>query len=209
MFKPQRRINEEDLPSPQEKLEILHQAIDKLTTAGYVYIGMDHFAKPDDELAVAQREGKLYRNFQGYSTHAECDLIAMGITAIGKVGNSFSQNVKTLEQYYEAIDSGHLPVYRGLALSDDDLLRQKVISELICHFELQFASIEKSFGIEFSKYFATELEEFKTMQNDGLLSVDSEQIIVNPNGRLLIRNICMVFDKYLRQTTKQSFSKVI
>ena len=209
MFKPQRRINEEDLPSPQEKLEILHQAIDKLTTAGYVYIGMDHFAKPDDELAVAQREGKLYRNFQGYSTHAECDLIAMGITAIGKVGNSFSQNVKTLEQYYEAIDSGHLPVYRGLALSDDDLLRQKVISELICHFELHFASIEKSFGIEFSKYFATELEEFKTMQNDGLLSVDSEQIIVNPNGRLLIRNICMVFDKYLRQTTKQSFSKVI
>jgi oxygen-independent coproporphyrinogen III oxidase len=209
MFKPQRRINEEDLPSPQEKLEILHQAIDKLTTAGYVYIGMDHFAKPDDELAVAQREGKLYRNFQGYSTHAECDLIAMGITAIGKVGNSFSQNVRTLEQYYEAIDSGHLPVYRGLALSDDDLLRQKVISELICHFELQFASIEKSFGIEFSKYFATELEEFKTMQNDGLLSVDSEQIIVNPNGRLLIRNICMVFDKYLRQTTKQSFSKVI
>jgi len=187
----------------------LHQAINKLTTAGYVYIGMDHFAKPDDELAVAQREGKLYRNFQGYSTHAECDLIAMGITAIGKVGNSFSQNVKTLEQYYEAIDSGHLPVYRGLALSDDDLLRQKVISELICHFELHFASIEKSFGIEFSKYFATELEEFKTMQNDGLLSVDSEQIIVNPNGRLLIRNICMVFDKYLRQTTKQSFSKVI
>ena len=209
MFKPQRRINEEDLPSPQEKLEILHQAIDKLTTAGYVYIGMDHFAKPDDELAVAQREGKLYRNFQGYSTHAECDLIAMGITAIGKVGNSFSQNVKTLEQYYEAIDSGHLPIYRGLTLSNDDLLRQKVISELICHFELDFASIEKNFGIEFSKYFATELEEFKTMQKDGLLSVDSAKIIVNPNGRLLIRNICMVFDKYLRQTTKQAYSKVI
>ena len=209
MFKPQRRINEEDLPSPQEKLEILHQAIDKLTTAGYVYIGMDHFAKPDDELAVAQREGKLYRNFQGYSTHAECDLIAMGITAIGKVGNAFSQNVKTLEQYYEAIDTGHLPIYRGLALSDDDLLRQKVISELICHFELQFSTIEKHFGIEFSQYFATELNELKAMQNDGLLSVDSKQIIVNPNGRLLIRNICMVFDKYLRQTTKQAYSKVI
>ena len=209
MFKPQRRINEEDLPSPQEKLEILHQAIDKLTTAGYVYIGMDHFAKPDDELAVAQREGKLYRNFQGYSTHAECDLIAMGITAIGKVGNAFSQNVKTLEQYYEAIDTGHLPIYRGLALSDDDLLRQKVISELICHFELQFSTIEKHFGIEFSQYFATELNELKAMQNDGLLSVDSKQIIVNPNGRLLIRNICMVFDKYLRQTTKQAYTKVI
>jgi len=209
MFKPQRRINEEDLPSPQEKLEILHQAIDKLTTAGYVYIGMDHFAKPDDELAVAQREGKLYRNFQGYSTHAECDLIAMGITAIGKVGNAFSQNVKTLEQYYEAIDSGHLPIYRGLALTDDDLLRQKVISELICHFELQFSTIEKHYGIEFSQYFATELDELKAMQADSLLSVDSKQIIVNPNGRLLIRNICMVFDKYLRQQTKQSYSKVI
>jgi oxygen-independent coproporphyrinogen-3 oxidase len=209
MFKPQRRINEEDLPSPQEKLEILHQAIDKLTAANYVYIGMDHFAKPDDELAVAQREGKLYRNFQGYSTHAECDLIAMGITAIGKVGNTFSQNVKTLEQYYEAIDAGHLPIYRGLVLSDDDLLRQKVISELICHFELQFTSIEKDFGIEFAEYFATELEELKTMQSDGLLNVDSNQIIVNPNGRLLIRNICMVFDKYLRKQTRQAYSKVI
>ena len=209
MFKPQRRINEEDLPSPQEKLEILHQAIDKLTAADYVYIGMDHFAKPDDELAVAQREGKLYRNFQGYSTHAECDLIALGITAIGKVGNTFSQNVKTLEQYYEAIDAGHLPIYRGLALSDDDLLRQKVISELICHFELKFSAIEKEFDVKFQEYFATELEELKTMQSDSLLSVDSNQIIVNPNGRLLIRNICMVFDKYLRKQTRQAYSKVI
>ncbi len=209
MFKPQRRINEEDLPSPQEKLEILHQAINKLTAAGYVYIGMDHFAKPDDELAIAQRDGKLYRNFQGYSTHAECDLIAMGITAIGKVGRVFSQNVKTLELYYEAIDAGQLPIYRGLKLSDDDLLRQKVISELICHFELNYKAIEKEFGIVFKEYFATELEELKTMQADGLLNMNSEQIVVNPTGRLLIRNICMVFDIYLRKQTRQAYSKVI
>jgi oxygen-independent coproporphyrinogen-3 oxidase len=209
MFKPQRRINAEDLPSPQEKLEILDQAIAKLTAAGYVYIGMDHFAKPDDELAIAQREGKLYRNFQGYSTHAECDLIAMGITAIGKVGNTFSQNVKTLEQYYEIIDSGHLPIYRGLALTEDDLLRQKVISELICHFDLSIPSIEQAYGIVFADYFATELKELAAMQDDGLLEVSPERITVRPIGRLLIRNICMVFDKYLRQQTRQAYSKVI
>ena len=209
MFKPQRRINAEDLPSPQEKLEILHQAIDKLTAAGYVYIGMDHFAKPDDELAVAQREGNLYRNFQGYSTHAECDLIALGITAIGKVGNTFSQNVKTLEQYYEAIDAGQLPIFRGMTLSDDDLLRQKVISELICHFKLNMRDIEQGFDIKFAEYFATELKELETMQQDGLLTLDQNEITVHDSGRLLIRNICMVFDKYLRQQTRQAYSKVI
>jgi oxygen-independent coproporphyrinogen-3 oxidase len=209
MFKPQRRINAQDLPSAQVKLEILQQAIEKLTTAGYVYIGMDHFAKPDDELAIAQREGKLYRNFQGYSTHADCDLIAMGITAIGKVGNAFSQNVKTLEQYYAVIDSGHLPVYRGLALSDDDLLRQKVISELICHFDLQIPAIEQAHGIVFADYFATELRELTAMQDDALLEVRPDRITVCPIGRLLIRNICMVFDKYLRQQTRQAYSKVI
>ena len=209
MFKPQRRINEEDLPSPQEKLEILHQAIDKLTAAGYVYIGMDHFAKPDDELAVAQREGKLYRNFQGYSTHAECDLIAMGITAIGKVGNAFSQNVKTLDQYYEGIDASRLPIYRGLLLSDDDLLRQKVISELICHFDLSIPSIEEAYDIVFADYFATELKELQAMQDDALLEISADRITVRPIGRLLIRNICMVFDKYLRQQTRQAYSKVI
>ncbi|MCI0504883.1 MAG: oxygen-independent coproporphyrinogen III oxidase [Gammaproteobacteria bacterium] len=209
MFKPQRRINAQDLPSPQEKLAILQQAIEKLTTAGYVYIGMDHFAKPDDELAIAQREGKLYRNFQGYSTHADCDLIAMGITAIGKVGNAFSQNVKTLEQYYAVIDSGHLPVYRGLALSGDDLLRQKVISELICHFDLHIPAIEQAHGIVFADYFATELQELTAMQDDALLEIRPDRITVRPIGRLLIRNICMVFDKYLRQQTRQAYSKVI
>ncbi|HFE38371.1 MAG TPA: oxygen-independent coproporphyrinogen III oxidase, partial [Gammaproteobacteria bacterium] len=130
MFKPQRRINEVDLPSPAEKLDILKISFEKLKTAGYVYIGMDHFAKPDDELAIAQRERTLYRNFQGYSTHADCDLVAMGITSIGQVSNSYSQNVKNLEAYYQHIDAGELPVYRGVELSDDDILRREVITQL-------------------------------------------------------------------------------
>ena len=209
MFKPQRRINAEDLPEPSVKLEILRQAINKLTDAGYVYIGMDHFAKPDDELAVAQREGNLYRNFQGYSTHADCDLIAMGITAIGKVGNSFSQNVKSLEAYYECIDDNRIPVYRGMTLSDDDLLRQAVISQLICHFELDMSTIEEKFGIQFKQYFARELTELEQMQTDGLLTLGDENISVLPAGHLLIRNICMVFDRYLREQQHQAFSKVI
>ena len=209
MFKPQRRINAEDLPSASEKLEILRQAILKLTNAGYVYIGMDHFAKPDDELAIAQNSGNLYRNFQGYSTHADCDLIAMGITAIGKVGNTFSQNVKTLEEYYARIENDQLPIYRGMTLSDDDLLRQKVISELICHFKLSMPAIEQSFDIKFQEYFSAELTALKAMQQDGLLTVDKEQINVHPAGHLLIRNICMVFDRYLREQKPRAYSKVI
>lgn len=209
MFKPQRRINAEDLPASAVKLEILHQAIEKLTSAGYIYIGMDHFAKPEDELAVAQRQGNLYRNFQGYSTHADCDLIAMGITAIGKVGNTFSQNVKSLEAYYACIDNNRLPVYRGMKLSDDDLLRQAVISELICHFKLEMPNIEKQFGIRFKDYFAKELSELGAMEQDGLLTISGGQIYVQPAGHLLIRNICMVFDRYLREQQHQAFSKVI
>lgn len=209
MFKPQRRINAEDLPPPSVKLEILRQAIEKLTGAGYVYIGMDHFAKPDDELAIAQQQGNLYRNFQGYSTHADCDLVALGITAIGKVGHTFSQNVKSLEAYYACIDNNQLPVYRGMKLSDDDLLRQAVISELICHFRLDMPSIEKKFGIRFKDYFAEELSEMQPMEQDGLLSINGKNISVQPAGHLLIRNICMVFDRYLREQQHQSFSKVI
>ncbi|MDH5546308.1 MAG: oxygen-independent coproporphyrinogen III oxidase [Gammaproteobacteria bacterium] len=209
MFKPQRRINAEDLPSANEKLNILHHAINKLTDAGYVYIGMDHFARPDDELAVAQREGSLYRNFQGYSTHADCDLIAIGSTSIGKVGNTYSQNVKTLEEYYERIDAGQLPVYRGIELNADDLLRREVITQLICHFELHMDRIEKQFNINFDEYFAVELQEITQMQGDGLVSISGRCIEVKPVGHLLIRNICMVFDRYLRNNTEKRFSKVI
>ena len=209
MFKPQRRINEAELPSPAEKLDILQMTAEKLEAAGYVYIGMDHFAKPDDELAVAQRQGKLYRNFQGYSTHAGCDLLGLGVTSIGMVGNSYSQNQRTLEEYYASIDSGHLPVFRGIELTADDLLRRDVITGLICNFDLDKAAISQQHGIDFNEYFKVEMEELRVMETDGLLSLDAAGIHVAAKGRLLIRNICMVFDKYLRQASEQRFSKVI
>jgi len=209
LFKPQRRINAEDLPSPQEKLNILQMTIEKLTAAGYVYIGMDHFAKPQDELAVAQRSGTLYRNFQGYSTHADCDLVGLGSTSIGQVGNSYSQNMKELEEYYAAIDANHLPVFRGVELNGDDLLRREVITQLICHFELDTTKIARRFAVDFDSYFAVELSELKAMETDGLLKLAQGRIEVQPAGKLLIRNICMVFDRYLREKSGQRFSKVI
>ena len=209
MFKPQRRINEADLPSAAEKLDILKMSFAKLKDAGYVYIGMDHFAKPDDELAIAQREGTLYRNFQGYSTHADCDLVAMGITSIGQVANSYSQNVKKMDEYFELIDADKLPIYRGVELSDDDVLRREVITQLISHFYLDFSPIEKQFNIDFQAYFAQEITALGEMHKDGLIVLTDSGITVEPKGRLLIRNICMVFDFYLRQASEQRFSKVI
>lgn len=209
LFKTQRQINTAELPSPQVKLDILQMTIERLTDAGYVYIGMDHFAKPDDELAVAQRNGTLYRNFQGYSTHADCDLVGLGITSIGSVGDSYAQNVKTPEEYNERIDAGRVPVFRGIALDADDLLRRAVITELICHFALERVRIESRHGIRFADYFARELEDLTAMARDGLVEVTADAIRVQPAGRLLIRNICMVFDKYLREKREQRFSKVI
>ena len=209
LFKPQRRINEADLPAPQEKLDILQNTIETLTAAGYVYIGMDHFAKPDDELAVAQRSGTLYRNFQGYSTHADCDLIGLGSTSIGQVGDSYSQNLKELEEYYARIDAGSIPVFRGYELNADDKLRRAVITDLICHFELEKAKVEQAFNIRFDDYFALELKDLEAMEKDGLLALSPERIQVADAGKLLIRNICMVFDRYLREKTNQRFSKVI
>lgn len=207
-FKTQRQINEAELPSPQIKLDILQMVGRKLTEAGYVYIGMDHFALPDDELAVAQREGKLYRNFQGYSTHSDCDLVGLGITSIGRVGDAYIQNVKDLERYEELIKQGRLPVFKGVELDDDDKLRRAVITQLICHFELSFVAIERQFAINFKHYFAGELNSLKGMEADGLLTIGADRIQVMTPGRLLIRNICMVFDKYLARK-QQQFSKVI
>ncbi|NOV29023.1 oxygen-independent coproporphyrinogen III oxidase [Methylomonas sp. ZR1] len=207
-FKTQRQINDADLPSPAVKLEILQMVGQKLTDAGYVYIGMDHFAKPDDELAVAQREGKLYRNFQGYSTHSDCDLVGLGVTSIGRVGDAYMQNYKELDEYDAAISQGKLPVFRGVDLDEDDKLRRAVITQLICHFELTFSKIETEFAIDFAEYFAPELENLKLMKADGLLDLDADGIQVSTAGRLLIRNICMVFDKYLARK-QQQFSKVI
>ena len=207
-FKTQRQINQADMPTPALRLEILQMVGKKLTDAGYVYIGMDHFAKPDDELAIAQREGKLYRNFQGYSTHSDCDLVGMGVTSIGRVGDAYVQNYKELDEYNQAIADGKLAVFRGVALDEDDKLRRAVITYLICHFELRFKTIETEFNINFADYFAPELENLAVMQNDGLLRLDQNGIQVEAAGRLLIRNICMVFDKYLA-LKQQQFSRVI
>jgi oxygen-independent coproporphyrinogen-3 oxidase len=209
LFKPQRRINAEELPTPDEKLAILKHCIDRLTAAGYIYIGMDHFAKPDDELAVAQANGTLYRNFQGYSTHANCDLIALGITSISMVANCYAQNLKTLDDYYARIDANELAVFRGVSLTQEDILRREVINQLICNFVLRMSQIEKQFGITFSEHFSQELEELKPMQQDGLLELTDDTITVTPAGKLLIRNICMVFDAYLRAQKEQRFSRVI
>ena len=210
LFKTQRQINEADLPVPGEKLEILQHTIEQLAEAGYIYIGMDHFARPDDELAQAQRDGTLYRNFQGYSTHADCDLVAMGSTSISKVGQSYSQNEKTLESYYSRLDRDELPVFRGIELDADDALRREVINQLICQFTLDIQALEKNRGIRFSSYFDVEQAELRRMGNDGLLAQDGSRITILPAGRLLVRNICMVFDRYLRDTDgSRRFSRVI
>ncbi len=210
IFKTQKQINANELPSPDEKLEIMQDTISFLHEKGYVYIGMDHFAKPDDELAVAQRNNTLHRNFQGYTTHANCDLIGMGITAISKVGQCYAQNVRTLEEYAKSISLGRIPVMRGIKLDDDDRLRRDVITRLICHFHIKYSEIEEDHYIDFQDYFYNELISLHEMEKHGLLSLEKDGISILPRGRLLIRNICMVFDKYLRSgTAKGTYSKVI
>jgi len=210
LFKPQRRISEADLPGPETKLQILTLAIGRLTRAGYLYIGMDHFAKPDDDLAIAQRRGRLQRNFQGYSTLPECDMLGFGISAIGRIGPTYCQNVKSLDEYYTALDGGHLPVWRGLELSADDLVRQAVIQALACHFRVSIESIELAHLVDFRRAFAVELEELKRLADDGLVEIQPDWIVVTPRGRLLVRAVCMVFDRYLRERrVRASYSKVI
>jgi len=210
LFKPQRRINEDDMPSAEIKLAILKHSIETLTQAGYVYIGMDHFAKPDDELSIAQQQGKLYRNFQGYATHADCDLVGMGITSIGTIDNSFAQNVKTLDEYQNLIGAGKLAVFRGVKIDEDDLLRRAVIMQLICHFNLNFAEIASKYKIDFHAYFADEISRLAIMRQDGLIEMNEQSIQVTSKGRLLIRNVCMIFDRYLNNAqNSQRFSKAI
>jgi len=199
LFKPQRRILEADMPSADTKLGMLQLCIERLGAAGYVYIGMDHFAKPGDDLAVAQRQGRLHRNFQGYSTHADADLVACGVSSIGAVGATYSQNAKTLDEYYALLDDETLPLQRGIRLEMDDLLRRAIIQKLMCQFELSVAAIEQAFPIVFGDYFAAELAALRALQADGLVLVDDAWISVTPKGRLLIRNLCMVFDRYLGQ----------
>lgn len=209
-FKPQRRIAAADLPSPEVKLKLLGLAAQRLTEAGYVYIGMDHFAKPEDALALAQRNGHLHRNFQGYSTHADCDLLGLGVSAIGAIGPTYSQNHRELDAYYDAVERGVLPVARGIELSADDLLRRAVIQALACQFRLSKKSVEIAYLIDFDGYFSGELADLRGMADDGLVQLDAEWITVTARGRMLIRNICMVFDKYLRRERETArYSRVI
>ncbi len=210
MFMPQRRIDASAIPAPQTKLDILEHSIHKLLDAGYVFVGMDHFAKPDDEMAIAQREGKLYRNFQGYSTHADCDLIGLGLTSIGYVGGNFFQNEKEMDAYEAAIDAKDFAVFRGYALTDEDLLRRRVIMRLMCDFSLRYQEFEQDTGIDFKQHFADALDDLNGMQDDGLVRLDDSGLQVLSAGRLLIRNIAMAFDEYLRAKQGETkFSKVI
>ncbi len=198
-FKPQRRIVEAELPSAEAKLQILTLAIGRLTRAGYLYIGMDHFAKPRDDLAIAQRQGRLHRNFMGYSTRPECDMLGFGVSAIGRVGATYSQNLKSLEDYYVALDMNRLPVGAGLVLTKDDLLRRAIIQVLMCQFHLSIESIETAYLIDFREYFSRELEDLRRLEEDGLVELQPDWIVVSPTGRLLVRMICMAFDRYLRE----------
>jgi oxygen-independent coproporphyrinogen-3 oxidase len=197
LFKPQRRIIDAEMPCSEDKLAMLSLCIERLGAAGYIYIGMDHFARPDDDLAVAQQQGRLHRNFQGYSTHADTDLVSCGVSAIGAVGATYNQNVKTLDAYYDLLDKNELPIARGVRLSMDDLLRRSVIQKLMCQFELSIPAIEQAFPIVFGQYFATELDKLRQLERDGLITVGDEWLTVTMKGRLLIRNVCMVFDRYL------------
>ncbi len=209
LFRAQRLIRTEDLPSAEEKLGLLELIIERLTEAGYVYVGMDHFALPDDELIEAQKQGHLQRNFQGYSTRSPCDLVGLGMSAIGAIGDSYSQNAKTLPAYNAALDSNRLPIWRGIELSEGDRLRRTVIQTLMCHGRVDFAPLERRYAIEFQRYFATELARLTVLEADGLVSVDDQGFQVTARGRLLLRIVAMVFDAYLNGEAAQRFSRVI
>jgi oxygen-independent coproporphyrinogen-3 oxidase len=208
-FKPQRRINSEDVPSSAEKMKIMLDAIKRLTAAGYQYIGMDHFAKASDDLAKAQRQGRLHRNFQGYSTRPDCDLVGLGVSSISKIGPTYSQNVRTLEEYYDILKQGMLPAVRGIVLDRDDILRRAVIMALMCHFEVSKEAIETTYMIKFDEYFKTELAALKQFEDEGLAENSAEWVNVTPRGKLLVRAIAMQFDRYLRSDERQRrYSKI-
>jgi oxygen-independent coproporphyrinogen-3 oxidase len=209
-FKPQRRINTIEIPSGGAKLSMLSRSLESFQKAGYVYVGMDHFALPDDSLAIAKRQGRLHRNFQGYSTQPDCDLIALGVSSIGRIGATYSQNAKTLEEYYDCLDHGQFPVVRGLALTRDDLVRRAVIMALMCQGQLQFESIDLAYLIQFKTYFSKELEALQELQQQGLVTVDDQGIQVTAQGWYFVRAVAMVFDRYLQtDRTRAKFSKII
>jgi oxygen-independent coproporphyrinogen-3 oxidase len=209
-FKPQRRIHTDDLPAGAAKVTMLSRSLDALTDAGYAYIGMDHFALPDDALAVAKRQGRLHRNFQGYSTQADCDLIALGVSSIGRIGSTYSQNAKTMEAYIDLLDQGHFPVVRGLALTRDDLIRRSVIMALMCQGQLQYESINLAWLVDFKTLFAQELTQLEEMQAQGLVQLSESGIQVTAMGWFFVRGVAMVFDRYVQADRNRSrFSKII
>ncbi|MFZ3123671.1 MAG: oxygen-independent coproporphyrinogen III oxidase [Acidovorax sp.] len=209
-FKPQRRIISTELPTASAKVTMLSRSLDAFMDAGYVYVGMDHFALPTDALAVAKRQGRLHRNFQGYSTQPDCDLIGLGVSAIGRVGATYSQNAKSLEEYYDHLDQGRLPVVRGLALNRDDLVRRAVIMALMCQGEVQFEPMEQAWLIDFRKYFSPELEQLEAMAEQGLVLLGSEGVKVTSMGWFFVRGIAMVFDRYLQADRNRArFSRII
>ncbi|HOW49052.1 MAG TPA: oxygen-independent coproporphyrinogen III oxidase [Rubrivivax sp.] len=209
-FKPQRRIHAADLPAAGQRVTMLGGAIAGFLARGYTYIGMDHFALPDDPLAVAKRQGRLHRNFQGYSTHPDCDLVGLGVSAIGRVGPTYYQNAKTLPEYYDALRQGGLPVQRGIALNRDDLLRRAVIMALMCQGRLEFESIELAHLIRMDEYFAAELQQLRPMAEAGLLELEPRAIQVSPTGWYVVRAIAMVFDRHLHSDRqRERFSRII
>ena len=210
LFKSQCQIDENLLPTAETRIEILQEFVKFLTAEGYLYIGMDHFARPNDDLVQAQLRGTLHRNFQGYSTRAGCDLVGMGVSAISSIGSSYAQNTRSLQEYNDCIKNGKIPVMRGIKLDYDDLLRRDVINKLICNFRINYSDIEELHCIDFEDYFYDELISLEKMQDRGLLAMDSDSIVITPKGRYLVRNICMVFDKYMTSSRfTGNFSRVI
>lgn len=209
-FAGQAKIKDKDLPAPETKLTILQKTIETLGQANYRFIGMDHFAKPDDELAIAQQKGILHRNFQGYTTQEECDLLGLGVSAISLLGDTYAQNQKELKQYYAQVEETGLALHKGLAMSEEDCLRRDVIKQLICNFKLDYQPIEQQYQIDFNTHFAEDLALLQPLANDGLLDINANNIQVSAKGRLLIRNICLCFDTYSRQQARrQQFSRII
>ncbi|WP_430461928.1 oxygen-independent coproporphyrinogen III oxidase [Thalassolituus sp. LLYu03] len=208
-FKPQRRINAEDLPGADEKLAIIGHCITKLSAANYHYVGMDHFAKPDDELARAQAEGKLHRNFQGYTTHGDCDLIGFGVSSISQIGDYYLQNQVTIESWQAALDKGQMPTMKSLTVDAEDKLRRDIITSLLCHLHCDFDALDARHDINSREHLAADLNELAPMAADGLLQIDDNGIRITDKGRLLVRNACMAFDTYLQKHEQQRFSRAI
>ena len=209
-FKPQRRISEYELPAATDKITMLASALSAFLAAGYVYVGMDHFALPDDDLAIAKRQGRLHRNFQGYSTQPDCDLISLGVSAIGRVGATYSQNAKTIEEYYDHLNHGRFPVERGLALSRDDIVRRAVIMAIMCQGALQYEAIELAYMLDFKSYFADELEALKALEKTDMVVLENDGLQVTDTGWFFVRAVAMVFDKHLQTDRNRArFSKIL